>query len=566
MSTITNTALQLRAQLTATGAPFEVIELDIAGRPTKVFRNAFPHLPALLNSARVHGDKEFMRYEGDAWTFTRFFAAVDALAARLQQQLEIHPGDRVAIAMRNQPEWAVAFAAVGLLGAVPAPLNSFGLHDELLDAMRTVQPRLLICDAARLALLAADLKALECRAIVVGAAPGAAGDALDFASLIAPGAPAIAATPEPAADDPALILFTSGAGSRAKAVLSTQRALCQALFNIDYIGTHAAMCSPKAVAAMIARGHAPTTLTAVPLFHISGLHAQLLASLRAGRRLVLMHRWEPERALALIAEQKITQFNGAPAMVMQLLALPGFEDNTLSGSIAGVGFGGAGLPQRLIDEVLQRRPNSLSGVGFGLTETNGVGAGASGELFCALPRAAGLPSPIIELRIADLDGSALPAGESGEIWLRGVSVMQSYWNNPEASQQALSADGWFRSGDIGYLDAEGLLYVVDRIKDVINRNGEKIAAAEIESCLLQHPQVQEAAVFARPDDATGEAVVAVVVVSNPALRAEDIRAHVAQRLAAYKVPVDVHLRHEPLPRNPAGKMLKSGLKREYLSR
>jgi long-chain acyl-CoA synthetase len=565
MSSISETARQCRAQLTAPGAPFEVVEIELTGRLTKVYRHAFAHLPALLHAARAHGDKPFMVYEGVTWSFTRFFAAADALGARLQSQLGIRPGDRVALAMRNQPEWAVGFVALGLIGAVPAPLNSFGLRDELLDALRTVQPRLLICDAARLAHVADDLPALDCLAMVVDLSPNQRGAALDFNAFLAAGAPALSAA-EPAPDDPALILFTSGASSQAKAVPSTQRALCQALFNIDYIGTHAAMCSPQAVAALMARGLAPTTLTAVPLFHVSGLHAQLLAALRSGRRLVLMHRWDPARALALIAEQRITQFNGAPAMVMQLLAQPGFDDPALTASLGGLGFGGAGMPQRLIDDVLTRRPDSMSGIGFGLTETNGVGAAASGTLFSAQPRSAGQLSPIVELRIADLDGSALPVDQDGEIWLRGVTVMQGYWRQPGATAQAMAGEGWFRSGDIGRLDAQGHLFIVDRIKDVINRNGEKIAAAEIESCLLQHPQVLEAAVFGRPDETTGEAVVAVVVGDGKPLDGEAIRAHVAQRLAAYKVPMDVHVRHQPLPRNPAGKLIKSGLKREYLAR
>ena len=185
------------------------------------------------------------------------------------------------------------------------------------------------------------------------------------------------------------------------------------------------------------------------------------------------------------------------------------------------------------------------------------------ELFKARPQTAGLVSPIVELRIADLDGAPLPAGEAGEIWLRGVTVMDGYWQQAEATAQAMRR-GWFRTGDVGVIDADGLLRVVDRIKDVINRSGEKIAAAEVESCLLQHPQLIEAAVFSQPDDLTGEAVVAVVVAAAGArLDADEVRAHVAARLAAYKVPVRVHLRREPLPRNPAGKLLKSALKREF---
>ena len=662
-------AARSRAQLTAPGAPFELVTLDVNGQQLPAYRNAFAALPELLNAGRVHGARECMVYEGDRWSYDRFYQAADALAGRLQGELGVRAGDRVAIAMRNRPEWAVAFAAAALLGAVPAPLNSFGLRDELLSGLRDVQPVWLLCDPERFAHVQGDLAALQCRAVVVDGEAGQGHAA--WAELLAPGAPAVV-PPVLQPEDPALILFTSGASSHAKGVLSTQRAVCQALFNIDYIGAIAAMTSPDLIAAMVARGlqpttltavplfhvsglHAqllaslrhgrrlvfmrrwnpalaleliqkekitqfngapsmvmqllaepgfddpaitgslggvgfggaglpqrlidevlqrrsnamvarglqPTTLTAVPLFHVSGLHAQLLASLRHGRRLVFMRRWNPALALELIQKEKITQFNGAPSMVMQLLAEPGFDDPAITGSLGGVGFGGAGLPQRLIDEVLQRRSNAMSGIGFGLTETNGVGAASSGRLFQLRPHAAGLPSPIIELRVSEFDGTPLPQGEAGELWMRGVTVMQEYSNQPEETARALEG-GWFHTGDIGLLEADGFVRVVDRIKDVINRAGEKIAAAEIESCLLQHPLLVEAAVFAQPDDQTGEAVVAVVVLAPGAhLDAEAVRSHVAARLAAYKVPQQVHVRPDSLPRNPAGKMLKTVLKREY---
>ena len=559
MSQLSELAQRVRAQLTAPGAPFEVIEAVVGGRSQRLYRNAFPNLPALLASARAHGDKPFIVHQGETWSFARFFAEADALAAQWRGW-GLQPGERVAIAMRNRPEWAVAFAAAALLGAVPAPLNSFGLGEELREALADVEPRILVCDAERLARLGGDSGVAGCRIVCVSDGEAPAGAAIDdYRALVAqPAAPV--EPPALAAEDPALILFTSGATSRAKGVLSSQRAVCQALFNIDYIGALSGMTSPTAVAALMARGIAPTTLTAVPLFHVSGLHAQLLASLRNGRRLVFLPRWDPAQAIELIRAQQITQFNGAPSMVMQLLAQPAFDDPAQTGSLAGLGFGGAGLPQRLIDDVMQRRPDSLSGIGFGLTETNGVGAAASGALFAYKPRSAGPTSPIVEVRIVDAAGEALPAGEPGEIWLRGVSLMDGYWRNPEASAAALR-DGWFRTGDVGYVDDEGFLFVIDRLKDVINRCGEKIAAAEVESCLLRLPDVLEAAVFPLPDDETGEAVAAVVAVREGcALDADAVRAHVAAHLAAYKVPAVVRVVADALPRNPAGKLLKSQLR------
>lgn len=547
-------AAAVRAKLTAAGAPFELVEID----GMAAYRHAPADLPALINGARQHAGKEFIVFEDERWSYERFFAAVDALAGRLQQSFGLQPGQRVAIAMRNRPEWAVAFAASALCGAVPAPLNSYGLREELLSALEEVEPALLICDADRHGHVAQDLAGLSCKALVVD---GAGGDA-DWPALLQPGGPALQ-PPVLKGTDPALILFTSGASSRAKGVLSTQRSVGQALFNIDYIGAISAACSPEAVAALMAKGLQPTTLTAVPLFHVSGLHAQLLSALRHGRRLVFMYRWDPARALDLIQRERITQFNGAPSMVGQLLIQPGFDDPAVTGSLGGVGFGGAGLPQRLIDQVLQRFPNSLSGIGFGMTESNGVGTAASGRLFQSCPTASGVVSPLIELRIADLDGQALPVGEAGEIWLRGITVMQAYWRQPEATAQTLQ-QGWLRTGDIGILDEQGFLRVVDRIKDVINRAGEKIAAAEIESCLLQHEDIAEAAVFGQADELTGERVVAVVVARpGRTLDPGAVQAHVAARLAAYKVPTRLHVRDEALPKNPAGKLLKTTLKKLY---
>lgn len=561
MTNIIDVLAAARAQLLAPGAPFEVTECDVGGQPVRMYRNAFPTLPALIDAGRAHGDKVFLVYQGERWTFTRFFAEVDAVAAALRQD-GLGPGDRVAIAMRNRPEWAVAFAAAALLGAVPAPLNSFGLRGELRSALADVEPAVLFCDPERLTRIEGDTGVPGCRIVLAGGADPATAGVLSYQEMASR---ASEAPPRPALgpDDPALILFTSGATSQAKGVLSSQRAVCQALFNIDFIGAVSAMTSPRAVAEIMQRGLAPTTLTAVPLFHVSGLHAQLLSALRNGRRLVFMHRWDSAQALELIRDEKITQFNGAPSMVAQLLATPGFDDPDVTGSLGGLGFGGAGLPQPLISSVFASRPNGMSGIGFGLTETNGVGAAASGELFKYKPRSSGITSPIIDVRIAHPDGNAVPGRETGEIWLRGVTVMQGYWRDPDATCAAL-VEGWFHTGDVGYLDDEGFLFVVDRIKDVINRSGEKIAAAEVESCLLEHPSVIEAAVFAVPDEESGEAVVAAVVVDAPgAVSCEALRAHVAARLAAYKVPVVVHVRSEALPRNPAGKLLKVELKRAY---
>ena len=561
MNTIAETLAQIKAQLTGPGAPFELIKVDAGdGRQLPAYRNARQTIPDMINAARVHGDKTYIVYEGDTWSFNRLFAAADSLAWALREQLGVKPGDRVAIAMRNRPECAVAFIGAALAGAVPAPINSFGLQAELCAALADVQPKVLLADADRIKRIGDKLAELAPVTVLCDAEPAAGSAVHSLSALLATkrdGPPPVQLGP----NDPGLLLFTSGSTSRAKGVLSTQRAVCQALFNIEFIAALSGISSPGVVAELLKRGDAPTILTAVPLFHVSGLHAQLLSALINGRRLVFVHKWDPARAIDMIRDQRVTAFQAAPSMIMQVLEHPQFDFDQMRKQLSAMGFGGSGLPQRLIDEVLQRFGPSMSGIGFGLTESNGVGSAISGDGFANAPRSSGIVSPVMNVRIVNADGTQLPEGESGEIWLSGVTVMREYWNMPEATAAALH-DGWFRTGDVGYLK-DGYLFVVDRLKDVINRAGEKIAAAEVESCLLQHEDLAEAAVLGIPDAKTGEAVVAVVAphegrTPDP----EALRKFVGARLASYKVPNQIRVA-DKLPRNPTGKLLKSDIRKQW---
>lgn len=560
MDAITQTLAGLRTQLTAAGAPFELTTVVIDGASYRAYAQAHRTLPDLINSARTHAAKPFIVYGDETWTYAAIFEAADALARGLTEGLGVRPGDRVAIAMRNRPEWVVAFLGAALAGAVPAPLNSFGLHDELLDACRLVEPRVLIADADRLRRLGDDWSAVCAEAVVCDGKPAPGSRVHHWDSLArGPAAAAPSAPVEP--QDPALLLFTSGASARPKAVLTTHVAVCQAIRNIDFIAASSAMSSPRIIDDLMRRGLVPTTLTVVPLFHISGLHAQLLSSLVNGRRLVFMHRWDAALAIDLIRRHRVTQVNAAPTMIMQLLEHPGFDFAEMRQTLAGIGFGGAGLPQRLIGEVIDGLGPSMSGVGFGMTESSGVGTAMSGEAFRTRPTSSGVVSPIADLRIVDLEDRVLPDGEAGEIQLRGVAVMREYRGQPEATSAAIR-DGWLRTGDVGYVE-DGYLYVVDRLKNVINRAGEKIAAAEVESCLLQNPALAEVAVVGVDDPVHGEAVAAAVVpVAGAEPTEAELQAFVAERLAAYKVPSRIVVRREPLPKNPAGKLLKAQLKRE----
>ncbi len=545
-------------QLTAPGAPFELEEQIVDGRRMRVFRNAASNMIELLAPARKFGEREFVVLQQQRWSFARLFAEADALASQMARRFGVVKGDRVAIAMRNRPEWMAAFLAAVSLGAIVAPINSWGRREELLHGLKNSAPKVYICDPQRFEPVARELAALGISAVVTDAQSGDSGVA-SYEEMVAMGAgqevPAVHLAPE----DPALILYTSGTTSRAKGALSTQRAVCQALSNFDFQGALAGMTSPDIVKAMMASGYAPTTLMAVPLFHVSGLHFQFLAALRTGRRLVMTWKWDPEEALRLIATERCTGFNGSPAMILQLLSSPSFAA-TDTGSLAAFGLGGSAVAPRVIDLIRSTKPKSLSGTGYGLTETNGLGASASGAGYFYKPGSSGQVSPIIEIASVDADGQFLPRGQSGEIWLRGPTVMSGYWRDSEATTAVLH-DGWFASGDIGYVDAEGFIFIVDRIKDIVNRAGEKIATSEVEACLISHAAVAEVAAFGLPDETLGEVLAAVVRLRPGAIASEaELVVHVAQRLAGYKVPAHIIITADDLPRNPSGKLLKRVLR------
>ena len=547
--------------LIAPGSPFEVLSPACGG--ARSFRHAPEHLLTALEAGRAHGDREFLVWGEERLSFAQYFDQVDRLAGQLVETCGVRPGDRVAIAMRNQPAWLVAFVAIQRCGAVCVPLNSWGLRDELFHGLEDSGARVLLCDEPRWRQLAQDLPGRQCRALVVGvgAGVGLPEHCQRYEDVLA--APLIevpALSINGAA--PALILYTSGTTSRAKGVVSSHRAVCQALTALEFQGAFSALSSPERIATMIQSGYPPTLLMAVPLFHVSGLYAQFLLALRAGRRIVLMYKWDVDTALDLIRDERCTQFNGAPVMMQQLLASPRFGGADTA-SLFGLGLGGGASSRGLLASMAERRPEAMGGSGFGLTESNGIGAAIGGDQFLYKPETVGWPLPIVDVRIGEHPDRPLPAGSNGLIWLRSPTLMSAYWNLPEASAQTL-CDGWLDTGDLGYLDDEGYLCITGRLKDLINRGGEKISAAEVEDCACLMPGVAQAAAFAMADPLHGEAV--ALVVSGAADSLPDgaaVAAFIAQRLAAYKVPARIFCQCEPLPRNASGKVLKAPLKERW---
>ncbi|WP_110973070.1 class I adenylate-forming enzyme family protein [Pseudomonas huaxiensis] len=543
-------------QLTAAGAPFEVVT-PADGAP-RYFRQTARTLQEVIDAGRVHGEREFLVWQDQRLSFADYFDQVDRLAGQLIARFGLQPGERVAIAMRNQPAWLVAFAAIQRCGAVCVPLNSWGLRDELLHGLEDSGAGLLLCDESRLTLLRDDLTARQRTTIVVGmtSLTGLPDYCFRYEDLLAAEAlvvPAVRVEPHA----PAMILYTSGTTSRAKGALSSHRAVCQALAALDFQSAFCALSSPQRIARVIDSGFAPTSLMAVPLFHVSGLHAQFLSALRGGRRLVLMYKWDVERAIDLIRDERCTQFNGAPVMMQQLFASPRFG-GVDTASLFGLGLGGGASSVALLGDMARRKPDVIGGSGYGLTESNGIGAAIGGDPFLYKPASCGWPLPIVDVRIGESPAQPVPDGQPGLIWLRSPTLMSGYWNQPVASAETL-CDGWLNTGDIGYLDDEGFLCISGRVKELINRGGEKISAAEIEACISEMPGVEDAAVFAVPDPLLGEAV-ALVIQGERLPSVQDAQLFIAARLAGYKVPAHVYRVTEALPRNATGKVLKAELK------
>jgi steroid-24-oyl-CoA synthetase len=538
---------------TRPGGPFEIVEADVLGRRTKVFKNTPPSLRALFDRSRDRGDAIFLVYEDERWSFAETIARVDALGAALVSHYGIRPGDRVAIGMRNYQEWVVAFAAITSIGAISVSLNAWWTTDELDYALADSGAKVVVADAERVARIAPLVDKLDVRVLAVRTA-GALPDGVErWEEVVVPGAalPDVALDP----DMDATILYTSGTTGHPKGAVSTHRAVLSAL---------SAFACRSFVNAAMGQGappkHWPTSfILIVPLFHVTGCVPVMLSCFAAGYKLVMMHKWDPARALELIERERVTNFVGVPTQSWDLLECPDFARRDTA-SLLSVGGGGAPAPPELVRRVDKSFATARPSIGYGMTETNAYGPGNSHDDYVRKPTSCGRVVPAIEMRVTDADGRVLGPNEVGELWFRGPNLIRGYWNKPEATAETI-VDGWLRSGDIGRIDEEGFVYVQDRAKDMVLRAGENVYCAEVEAVIYEHPDVYEAAVFGLPHERLGEEVAAAIVPKpGRAIDVEAFRAFLAQHLAPFKVPSHVAVYAEALPRNPAGKILKRTLR------
>jgi long-chain acyl-CoA synthetase len=571
---VTTTPRQLKdavARLTGAGGAFEVTERVLSGQTFRVFAHCPAHtLVDILESSRAHGDREFVVFEGDRWSFTDFYGHADALAATLQHDYGVGPGERVAVAMRNCPDWMAVFAAAALIGAIVVPLNSWGSAAELAFTMGDSGAKVVVADVTR-ARLATGAEQLRSVAILLSNVEGPMAELptlieegwniSTLADAVAQGRGRAYTCVQSRPDESALLMYTSGSTGQPKGVIFRHIALGQAIMGMFFAGVLALECGAAEVST--SAGGDDVHLVTVPLFHTTGLFAGFLLPAFLGHRVVLMRKWEAEAAGLLIAEERITTLGTVPAILKDLLTCPGLADGALT-TLTRVTAAGAATPADL-PELLERRLGVVSrSAGYGMTETASVGATMSGPVFDLRPMAAGLVSPIIEFRTADVDGNIQPATEEGEVQLRGVTVTPGYWNRADLTAQAFTSDGWIRTGDLGHVDDGGFVHITGRIKEIVIRGGENIAPVEVENVAYRLDGIKEVAVFGVADDAMGEELAMVCYLQpHSQLTVDDVRAHLASVLPRFKVPKHISLADEPLPRNASEKIHRPALQRRF---
>ncbi len=570
------TVAQAHDVLTVPGARFEMEDKVIRGVLTRTWKHAPPTLRDIFLSGQTFPDREFLVYEDDRATYAAYGKATLTLAHQLLAD-GVKKGDRIAVIMRNLPEWPVAFWAGILVGAIVTPLNAWWTGPELEYGLADSGTKIAIVDDERLERITESLDALpDLEKIYVARFAGAPlhsrahllegviGRVNDWNKLPDLPLPDVALEPE----DDATILYTSGTTGRPKGALGTHRNMTSnvmaggisAARNFLRAGQPLPESDPHKLPPRVG-------LLVVPMFHATGLSANMGPTMNAGGKIVIMRRWEPEQAMQLIEREKVSSTGGVPTIAWQLIEHPAREKYDLS-SLVAVAYGGAPSAPELVRKIVEVFPASQPGNGWGMTETTATFTGHSGKDYEVRPESAGPAAPVGEMQIRDpADGrTLLPVNALGELWVKGPQVVKLYWNKPEATAETFQ-DGWLRTGDLARVDEEGFLFIVDRAKDMLIRGGENIYCVEVENVLYEHPAVMDAALVGIPHKTLGEEPAAVVHLKPESQATEaELRDWVRSRLAAFKVPVEVRFWPETLPRNANGKILKTELKKVFEAR
>lgn len=546
------------AQLTAPGEPFELELQELYGRPCRTFKNAPPTFREFFEENRSH--ETFLVYDNERYTFEQTYQIASSIGALLVNDYGIVKGDRVAISMRNFPEWIFAFMAVTSIGGIAVAMNALWQSEEMEYGLIDSGAKVLFADQERLDRLTECSESLSLEVIAVRPLEALPPGIPDLAALLGDREPRPMPVVEFGPVDDAMIVYTSGSTGHPKGAVSCHRNVISALLGWELgmqVGLLVTEQDPPELE------HQAATLLAVPLFHATGSHAVYLASYRSQRKIVCMYKWDPELGAELIEREHISSFVAPAAMTGDLVQTAKVTKRDLS-SLLGVGGGGAPRAPEQVREIEKSFANAMPGTGWGMTETNAIGTGIGGPDYLERPASSGRCAPILEIRVVDEHGSEVPVGERGELQIRGTTVIRGYWNRPDADAEAFAEDGWLRTGDVAYIDDEEFVFIVDRIKDLVIRGGENIGCGQVEAALVEHPDVLEASVYAVPDERLGEEVGATVY-TNSNVGEEELRTFLLDRLARFEIPRYFDITTAPLPRIASGKIFKRKIRADAVA-
>jgi len=547
---------RVRAELCEPGQLFEMEEVEVGGLTLRAWKHAAPDLRQFWLQTAGHGDKDYLVYNDERMSYTRAHETV-ARIARWMVDNGIQPGDRVAIAMRNYPEWLLCYWAIVSVGAVVVGVNAWWVSEELAYGLNDARPKLIFCDRERLERWqqvrddVPDMLAVAVRCeepLPAGVVPW------DDVIQAAADMPEAAIDP----DDDACIFYTSGTTGHPKGAQLTHRGCTNNILSSIYGNVSQMTALARLAGKEMSPPESRAVLLTTPLFHVTANNVLAQSNTMLGNALVHMYKWDAAEAIRLIEREKIASLSGVPVMAREVLAHPDYAKADMS-SLKAVGGGGAAVQPDLVEKI-DGTTGAAAVTGYGMTELCGLITGIVGPYFSDKPGSVGPVMPNHDVKCVDAEGNEVPAGERGEILFRGPQVIKGYLNRPEATAETI-VDGWLHTGDIGYLDEDGFLFVVDRAKDMVLRGGENVYCAEVEAVLYRHPAVTEAVVFAVPDDNLGEEVgCAIYSAEGGSIDAGELRAYCREHMAAYKVPRYIWQVEEPLPRNASGKFLKKELR------
>ncbi len=546
------------ARFMSDDGPLAIGQVEKFGQTMPFLKKASPTLRDFFEThCTTHAEKEFLIDQDIRLTFGEVLAASRELAGGLVEGYGLKKGDRVGIAARNSANWLVAYMAIITAGGVATLLNGWWQGGELADGIRLVDCRYILADEPR----AARLKDQDIGDATVLIFEHDVMPLEGLKILTKNGGGCTTALPAIDPLDPATILYTSGSTGKSKGAWSDHRAVTQAAMN--YIGQTLVLLELMSLSGQLPT-HQPATLVNVPLFHVTAAVPLVMQSFAIGRKLVIMPKWDAEHAMQLIEKEKVTYFVGVPLMSIEIAKHPNLGKYDLT-SCTAFAAGGAPRPAEHVRRIRKEMSWSYPLIGYGLTETNGVGCGNMTENYLAKPTSTGLPTkPLVDLGILDDDGKHVPQGERGEVCIRSIANFNGYWNNDDATRAAFTDDGYFRTGDIGYLDEDGYLFIVDRKKDIIIRGGENISCAEVEAAAYEIETIGELVVLGIDDDRFGEVPALIYVTKdNVDLEEDEVRSILAGKLAPFKIPVHYWQSKTPLPRLGTQKFDRLTLRREY---